>query len=157
MNSFWHFGMKIKLYSHKLKFCVAPEKYPYPAHEGLLGLKTPPSPPPNPLLRRSLSFWPPPSNLLLMVLVWIFSRTTHSAPFKYHFFIWMQSCMLVHTEFQWCFSWLSVIILFVLIMQAVYKDLCKDYQVEIPQCKPLSPGEILGCTAPRIKDKDAFM
>ena len=42
-------------------------------------------------------------------------------------------------------------------MQAVYKDLCKDYKVEIPQCKPLSPGEILGCTAPRLKDKDAFM
>ncbi|XP_022780567.1 2-(3-amino-3-carboxypropyl)histidine synthase subunit 1-like isoform X3 [Stylophora pistillata] len=40
---------------------------------------------------------------------------------------------------------------------AVYQDLCKDYQVEIPQCKPLSPGEILGCTAPRIKDKDAFI
>ena len=44
-----------------------------------------------------------------------------------------------------------------LFMQAVYQDLCKDYKVEIPQCKPLSPGEILGCTAPRIKDKDAFM
>ena len=44
-----------------------------------------------------------------------------------------------------------------LFTQAVYQDLCKDYQVEIPQCKPLSPGEILGCTAPRIKDKDAFM
>ncbi|CAH3108243.1 unnamed protein product, partial [Pocillopora meandrina] len=36
-------------------------------------------------------------------------------------------------------------------------DLCKDYQVEIPQCKPLSPGEILGCTASRIKHKDAFI
>ncbi|CAH3162012.1 unnamed protein product [Pocillopora meandrina] len=46
---------------------------------------------------------------------------------------------------------------FVTTLQAVYQDLCKDYQVEIPQCKPLSPGEILGCTAPRIKHKDAFM
>lgn len=46
---------------------------------------------------------------------------------------------------------------FVATLQAVYKDLCKDYKVEIPQSKPLSPGEILGCTAPRIKDKDAFI
>ncbi|XP_066018711.1 2-(3-amino-3-carboxypropyl)histidine synthase subunit 1-like isoform X2 [Pocillopora verrucosa] len=46
---------------------------------------------------------------------------------------------------------------FVTTLQAVYQDLCKDYQVEIPQCKPLSPGEILGCTAPRIKHKDAFI
>lgn len=50
---------------------------------------------------------------------------------------------------------LSLLLLY--IMQAVYQDLCKDYKVEIPQCKPLSPGEILGCTAPTIKDKDAFM
>nr|XP_058967500.1 2-(3-amino-3-carboxypropyl)histidine synthase subunit 1-like isoform X3 [Pocillopora verrucosa] len=46
---------------------------------------------------------------------------------------------------------------FVTTLQAVYQDLCKDYQVEILQCKPLSPGEILGCTAPRIKHKDAFI
>jgi len=46
---------------------------------------------------------------------------------------------------------------FVATLQAVYQELCKDYKVEIPQCKPLSPGEILGCTAPRIKDKDAFI
>ncbi|CAH3169937.1 unnamed protein product [Pocillopora meandrina] len=46
---------------------------------------------------------------------------------------------------------------FVTTLQSVYQDLCKDYQVEIPQCKPLSPGEILGCTAPRIKHKDAFI
>lgn len=46
---------------------------------------------------------------------------------------------------------------FVTTLQAVYQELCKDYKVEIPQCKPLSPGEILGCTAPRIKDKDAFI
>lgn len=52
---------------------------------------------------------------------------------------------------------MSLFSLLLFIMQAVYQDLCKDYKVEIPQCKPLSPGEILGCTAPRIKDKDAFM
>ncbi|KAK2556138.1 2-(3-amino-3-carboxypropyl)histidine synthase subunit 1 [Acropora cervicornis] len=46
---------------------------------------------------------------------------------------------------------------FVATLQAVYQELCKTYKVEIPQCKPLSPGEILGCTAPRIEGKDAFM
>lgn len=39
----------------------------------------------------------------------------------------------------------------------MYQELCKNYKVEIPQCKPLSPGEILGCTAPKIKEKDAFI
>ncbi|XP_074636218.1 2-(3-amino-3-carboxypropyl)histidine synthase subunit 1-like isoform X2 [Acropora palmata] len=46
---------------------------------------------------------------------------------------------------------------FVATLQAVYQELCKTYKVEIPQCKPLSPGEILGCTAPRIEGKDAFI
>lgn len=46
---------------------------------------------------------------------------------------------------------------FVYLSKAVYQELCKTYKVEIPQCKPLSPGEILGCTAPRIEGKDAFM
>ncbi|CAJ0937518.1 unnamed protein product, partial [Mesorhabditis belari] len=32
------------------------------------------------------------------------------------------------------------------------------FQVEMPQCKPLSPGEILGCTSPRLsKDVDALI
>ena len=30
----------------------------------------------------------------------------------------------------------------------------KDFIVEIPQAKPLSPGEILGCTAPKLKNSD---
>jgi len=25
-----------------------------------------------------------------------------------------------------------------------------DYHITIPQCKPLSPGEILGCTSPKL-------
>lgn len=31
------------------------------------------------------------------------------------------------------------------------------YDVMIPRSKPLSPGEILGCTAPRLSDVDALM
>ena len=31
------------------------------------------------------------------------------------------------------------------------------YQATIPRSKPLSPGEILGCTAPRLSDVDALM
>ncbi|KAI0053036.1 Diphthamide synthesis [Auriscalpium vulgare] len=31
------------------------------------------------------------------------------------------------------------------------------YDATIPRCKPLSPGEILGCTAPRLGDADALL
>ena len=31
------------------------------------------------------------------------------------------------------------------------------YEVTIPQTRPLSPGEVLGCTAPKLKDVDALM
>lgn len=31
------------------------------------------------------------------------------------------------------------------------------YRITVPQIKPLSPGEILGCTAPKLKDVDAVM
>lgn len=31
------------------------------------------------------------------------------------------------------------------------------YDVTIPRSKPLSPGEILGCTAPKLDDVDALM
>lgn len=31
------------------------------------------------------------------------------------------------------------------------------YDVIVPQAKPLSPGEVLGCTAPKLKDVDALM
>lgn len=33
----------------------------------------------------------------------------------------------------------------------------KGYSTKIPQSKPLSPGEILGCTAPSIKDVDLIL
>jgi len=31
------------------------------------------------------------------------------------------------------------------------------YKVKLPQCKPLSPGEILGCTAPKLTETDALI
>jgi 2-(3-amino-3-carboxypropyl)histidine synthase len=36
----------------------------------------------------------------------------------------------------------------------VWRD---KYEVTIPQARPLSPGEVLGCTAPRLNDVDALM
>ena len=34
---------------------------------------------------------------------------------------------------------------------------CGKYKTTIPRSKPLSPGEILGCTAPRLDDVDALL
>ena len=31
------------------------------------------------------------------------------------------------------------------------------YEVTVPQSKPLSPGEVLGCTAPKLNEMDALM
>ncbi|XP_041653733.1 2-(3-amino-3-carboxypropyl)histidine synthase subunit 1 isoform X2 [Cheilinus undulatus] len=39
---------------------------------------------------------------------------------------------------------------FVAALQAVSSALKSDYDVLVPQCRPLSPGEILGCTSPRL-------
>ncbi|KAF5904356.1 diphthamide biosynthesis protein 1, partial [Clarias magur] len=39
---------------------------------------------------------------------------------------------------------------FVAALQAVSAELRLDYEVLMPQCRPLSPGEILGCTSPRL-------
>lgn len=40
---------------------------------------------------------------------------------------------------------------FVTTLQSVAKNLrAEGYVVSVPQCKPLSPGEILGCTAPKL-------
>ncbi|XP_054649978.1 2-(3-amino-3-carboxypropyl)histidine synthase subunit 1 isoform X2 [Dunckerocampus dactyliophorus] len=39
---------------------------------------------------------------------------------------------------------------FVAALQAVSAALKSDYDVLVPQCRPLSPGEILGCTSPRL-------
>lgn len=33
-------------------------------------------------------------------------------------------------------------------LQAAAQELKAEYRVSVPQCKPLSPGEILGCTSP---------
>ncbi|XP_060114709.1 2-(3-amino-3-carboxypropyl)histidine synthase subunit 1 [Heteronotia binoei] len=47
---------------------------------------------------------------------------------------------------------------FVSALQAATRELSKDYTVSAPQCKPLSPGEILGCTSPQLaKDTDAIV
>ena len=39
---------------------------------------------------------------------------------------------------------------FVASLQSVSQQLQDDYKVLVPQCKPLSPGEILGCTSPKL-------
>uniref|UniRef100_A0A663MKB8 2-(3-amino-3-carboxypropyl)histidine synthase subunit 1 n=1 Tax=Athene cunicularia TaxID=194338 RepID=A0A663MKB8_ATHCN len=47
---------------------------------------------------------------------------------------------------------------FVSTVQAASQELCSQYKVCVPQCKPLSPGEILGCTSPRlVQDTDAIV
>lgn len=43
-------------------------------------------------------------------------------------------------------------------LQAASQELQSQYKVCVPQCKPLSPGEILGCTSPRLaRDTDAIV
>lgn len=43
-------------------------------------------------------------------------------------------------------------------LQSVYTELkSKNYQVIVPQAKPLSPGEVLGCTSPKFTDIDALV
>lgn len=38
-----------------------------------------------------------------------------------------------------------------LYVQSVHKsELLSEYHLTVPQCKPLSPGEILGCTSPKL-------
>jgi len=32
-----------------------------------------------------------------------------------------------------------------------------SYSVKVPQEKPLSPGEILGCTSPKVSDADCLI
>jgi 2-(3-amino-3-carboxypropyl)histidine synthase len=39
----------------------------------------------------------------------------------------------------------------------VFKLWTGRYEATIPRSKPLSPGEVLGCTAPRLDDVDALM
>ncbi|KAG8590172.1 hypothetical protein GDO81_006666 [Engystomops pustulosus] len=40
---------------------------------------------------------------------------------------------------------------FVSALQAAVQDLRPEYKVLVPQSKPLSPGEVLGCTSPRLE------
>ncbi|XP_043574104.1 2-(3-amino-3-carboxypropyl)histidine synthase subunit 1 [Chiloscyllium plagiosum] len=40
---------------------------------------------------------------------------------------------------------------FVAALQCTSQELRSEYDVCVPQCKPLSPGEILGCTSPHIE------
>lgn len=43
-------------------------------------------------------------------------------------------------------------------LQAVAQELKAEYRMSVPQCKPLSPGEILGCTSPYLpKEVEAVM
>ncbi|KAG0181837.1 Diphthamide biosynthesis protein 1 [Apophysomyces sp. BC1021] len=42
-------------------------------------------------------------------------------------------------------------------LQASREPLQEDYEVLIPQSKPLSPGEVLGCTSPRLPEFDAII
>uniref|UniRef100_UPI00398F889E 2-(3-amino-3-carboxypropyl)histidine synthase subunit 1 isoform X2 n=1 Tax=Pristiophorus japonicus TaxID=55135 RepID=UPI00398F889E len=47
---------------------------------------------------------------------------------------------------------------FVAALQSTSQDLRSEYDICVPQCKPLSPGEILGCTSPHIeKPVDAIV
>ncbi|XP_028662482.1 2-(3-amino-3-carboxypropyl)histidine synthase subunit 1 [Erpetoichthys calabaricus] len=40
---------------------------------------------------------------------------------------------------------------FVAALQASSKELRPDFDIIVPQCRPLSPGEILGCTSPKLE------
>ncbi|KAJ9058646.1 Diphthamide biosynthesis protein 1, variant 4 [Entomophthora muscae] len=42
-------------------------------------------------------------------------------------------------------------------IQTATQILSTEYTVLVPQSKPLSPGEILGCTAPQLKEQDALI
>eukprot|EP01134_Creolimax_fragrantissima_P002790 CFRG2790T1 len=42
-------------------------------------------------------------------------------------------------------------------LQGAKEALSADYKVVIPQSKPLSPGELLGCTAPTLKENDYIL
>ncbi|KAG9307256.1 hypothetical protein G9A89_017084 [Geosiphon pyriformis] len=46
---------------------------------------------------------------------------------------------------------------FVTAIQVTKKALDNDYLITAPQAKPLSPGEILGCTSPKLKNQDALI
>lgn len=46
---------------------------------------------------------------------------------------------------------------FVTTLHSISSELSEHYHVTIPQSKPLSPGEILGCTSPVLKNQDVII
>lgn len=46
---------------------------------------------------------------------------------------------------------------FVATLHSSAADLKEDFEVVIPQARPLSAGEILGCTSPQVKDADVLV
>ena len=46
---------------------------------------------------------------------------------------------------------------FVATLQACSKTLSDSFKIVLPQARPLSPGEILGCTSPRLEACDAIV
>lgn len=49
-------------------------------------------------------------------------------------------------------------VMFCCVQSVCKNELLSDYRVTVPQCKPLSPGEILGCTSPKLpSDIQAIM
>eukprot|EP00111_Clytia_hemisphaerica_P016390 TCONS_00048525-protein len=46
---------------------------------------------------------------------------------------------------------------FITSLQAAKLELETNFNITIPQAKPLSPGEILGCTSPKLPEQDAII
>ena len=46
---------------------------------------------------------------------------------------------------------------FVAALQSIHRELQSEFSVIVPQSRPLSPGEILGCTSPRLPLVDALV
>jgi 2-(3-amino-3-carboxypropyl)histidine synthase len=46
---------------------------------------------------------------------------------------------------------------FLAALQAAKAELTPEYSITIPQAKPLSPGEILGCTSPKLTECDTIL
>lgn len=46
---------------------------------------------------------------------------------------------------------------FVAALQGIHREMLGEFNIVVPQTKPLSPGEILGCTSPRLPPVDALV
>lgn len=67
--------------------------------------------------------------------------------------IWSSIFILFHCRYNFKVgSHIALVstIQFVAALQSVQQLLSVDYKVTVPQSRPLSPGEILGCTSPRL-------